>query len=168
VDQGQLDLLDRIVRYSSPFLAAGLASVLTYVTVGRQKRMDVLTIERLGAFKAVQSALVGLKHYCESAAGELDGGDFSRRVEDLPSDVPRSALTQSDALRSVIDGSQIFFPKQARKELEGLVQKVSLLASMELAAATEPSVASRESYARTIDQVEACIERLYSCLRLPS
>jgi hypothetical protein len=134
MDPAHLDLLDRIVRYSSPFLAAGLASVLTYVTVGRQKRMDVLTTERLGAFKAVQSALVGLKHYCEGAAGELEGGDFSRRVEDLPSAIPRSALTQGEALRGVIDGSQIFFSKQARKELESLVQQVYLLENMELAA----------------------------------
>ena len=168
VDQGQLDLLDRIVRYASPFLAAGLASTLTYFTVGRQKRMDVLTTERLAAFKCVQTALVSLQHFCEASVGDLHGGDFSPRLEGLPPDVARSALAQGDALRVVLDRTRIFFPKETRKELDHLIEHVYLLASMELAAATEPSVARTEPYSRVIDLVQRCIERLYGDLRLPS
>lgn len=168
MDPARLELVDLIVRYASPFLAAGLASLLTYLFVSRQRRMDVLTTERLGAFKSVQEALVALKHYCQAMLGELEGGDFSRRLEDLRADVARSALTQGDALQEVVDRGQIFFSRSARKELERLIADLYIIASMELAEATDPGVATPNVYSETIEQVEKCIERLYADLRLPS
>ena len=165
MDIGQFET---IFRYGSPFLATAMTAGVTYLVVGRQKRVDVLTTERLAAFKGVQASLISLKRYCEAAEGEHIGGDFAPRLEGLPQDVPRSALTQTDQLRATIDRSLIFFPRDVREGLDELLQNIYLLASMELATADEPKLAEVAAYRRAIEKADKCIDQLYATLRLPS
>src|SRR5687767_5481210 len=49
----------------APFVAAGLASWLTYHFALRQRRGEILIEQRLAAFNSLQAVLVGLVHYCE-------------------------------------------------------------------------------------------------------
>jgi hypothetical protein len=159
---------EMIYSYVSPFIAAGMASWLTYALAIRQKRHEVLIGERLAAFKAVQARLVALKHYCEATAGEYSGGDLQPRVDDLPEGEPRSALTQATELQRVVDQHRIFFSAAARKDLDGLSQQVCLLASMELAVTSDPSLGDPGVYGSASEQVDRCIERLYKELRFPA
>ena len=94
---------EQLYTYVSPFIAAGAASWLTYALSIRQKRHEILITEKLFSFKAVQTQLVALKHYCEAAMGEYSGGDFHPRISDLPESESSSALTQVNELQRVVD-----------------------------------------------------------------
>ena len=164
----QAETFERIFSYVSPFLSAALASWFTYAAVRNQKLLDVRTTERLAAFKKVQRELVNLKRYCEAAAGELEMGDFASRLEGLPDGIGRTALSQMDALRVVVDEAQIFFSRSGRAELGGLVGGLGMLASKELTARSNPSVLSAATYLQMHEQAERCIDVLFAELRLPS
>lgn len=159
-----------LYAYVSPFIAAGLASWLTYALAIRQKRYEILITEKLAAFKVVQTQLVALDHYCEAAMGEYSGGDFHPRISDLLESESSSALTQAINLQRVVDQNCIFFSAPVRKKLNGLSQQIYLLANMELAVAvtSDNNFSDSDAYEKVSKLVDCCIEELYQELKLPS
>jgi len=163
-------MIAKIYGYLAPFIAACVASWITYYFTLRQKKHELLLQEKLHAFKAIQAYLVSLRRYCEAGIAEVEGGDFNPTFESLPENDPKSALIHSTALQNVIDSNLIFISHSARKALNELIQQVYMLCSMELAISSDPELksSSPSGYSATIREVENCINILYSELKLPN
>ena len=162
-------MMEKIYSYLAPFLAAGIASWLTYALAMRQRKQELLIQERLAAFKAIQERLVSIRRYCEAGLGEQGGSDFAARFESLPQSDPRSALLHASALQDVIDKNSIFVSQKGRVALKELTCQLALLCTMELAIASDPSIksSSENGYNAGARAVDVCIGALYEELRLP-
>ncbi len=147
---------------AAPFVAAGLAAWLTYLLSLRQRRAEILIEQRLGAFNAIQSTLVGLLHYCEYRG--RPGDDIG---PSLPEGVPIAALGNAQRLSHCIDANRIYLSSAARSKLLHLRQSVAMAASMELAVTNGAEYEDSELYIRLKLEADACIEFLHGELGLP-
>jgi hypothetical protein len=146
----------------SPFIAAGLAAWFAYKFALRQRRAEILMAEKLAAFKALQSALVGVRQYASLKDYPSDDIGFM-----LPDGVPASALLQANHLTHVQDAYRIFVSAESRAQVDGLVQRLFQVASMELAVHSDPTLEDRKLYRDLRAYADACIEGLYKELQLP-
>src|SRR5687768_6045848 len=146
----------------APFVAAGLASWLTYHFALRQRRGEILIEQRLAAFNSLQAVLVGLVHYCEFK--HHPGDDIG---PSLPEGAPHSALLNAQRISHCIDANRIYVSSPTRAELTRLCRSVSMAASMELAVTSSPEFEDRSLYGQIRKDADQCIERLHGELKLP-
>jgi hypothetical protein len=159
----------KVFQYLSPFIAAALASWLTYFFAVRQHKHAILIKEKLAAFKVVQERLVAIRRYCEAGIAEIEGGDFNPTFEALPDTDARSALLHSAALRYVIDANRIWLSDEEIKALNDLSAQMGMLCSMELAISADPSLKETgvSGYSAAIREVDTCINTMRDELNLP-
>jgi hypothetical protein len=157
---------------ASPFIAAILASVLTYWFGFRSKKQAIVLHERLRAFQAIQRQLALTARYCRAASAESAGGEFSRRRGELPADAQGSALSHWTTLQDLVDDNLHVLPPEPRQALEDVGRHLSGLSSMELAL-DDPSpdarivASARGAYEAVASAIEGCIATLYKSLGLP-
>jgi hypothetical protein len=162
-----------IYTYLSPFLAALIASVITYFFTTRAKKQEVLILQRLQAFKAVQKQLALFKAYYFAKLSEIQGNEFAPMVKDLPDDARKPPLLQRQSLESVLSDNAIFLSSASRKSLSELDSSLGLLCNLELDHEYEVMnlvnrVESKYVYEQLLFQIELCIDRMYKDLKLPT
>jgi hypothetical protein len=160
--RGNVAVAAQVWDVLAPFVAAILASWLTYWFAMRQRRGEILLEQRLAAFNALQAALVGLVHYCEFK--HRPGDDIG---PSLPEGTPISALHNVQRLSHCVDANRIYISSPTRTALTKLCRSVSIAASMELAVLSDPSLEDRSLYGQMRKDADLCIERLHSELHLP-
>jgi hypothetical protein len=146
----------------APFIAAGLASWLTYHFALKQRRGEILIDQRLAAFNSLQAALVDLVHYCEFK--HHPGDDIG---PSLPEGTPKSALLNIQIISQCFDANRIFISKKSRELLSKLLGLVSMAASMELAVVSDPELEDRSLYGQIREDADSCLESLHTELGLP-
>jgi len=157
---------------ASPFIAAILASFLTYWFGFRSKKQEIILHERLRAFQGIQRRLALIARYCRAACAENSGSEFAPRVADVAADAQGSALAHWTALQEVVDNNLHVLPPKPRQALEDVARHLSGLATLELALnETSPDpriVASAPStYEEVVTAVEGCLATVYKSLDLP-
>ena len=153
----------------SPFIAAFLASFLTYYFTVRTKKHEALIAQRLPAFKAIQKKLVSIQRYCEAKRAELDGDEFSSRLNDLSSEDQKSALEHLTELKMIADENQVFLSKSSKKSIERIYSALALLCSMELSTIEHPDefALGPGAYSLPLERIEESVQKLYGELKLP-
>ncbi len=165
--------MKEIYTYLSPFIAAFVASYITYLFGIRAKKHEVLMAQRIPAFKAIQKQLVAFRRYYVASLSEMSGSEFAPKLEDLPEEERKSPLEQRQSLDAVLADNLIFLSKESRKCLDALDGSLELLCSEELLRASEPENQTwrdevKGFYERILSQVDACTEEIYKELKLPA
>lgn len=164
--------MEEALKYLSPFLAALLASYLTYLFTMRSRKYEILLKERIPAFKSIQRRIVSLKRYCMARVAEYQGNEFAAHFDDLPGEDKKSALSHRSELGNLVEENLIFLSSQSRKSLEDLDTQLSLLCNLELSLAANPdqsiTSSAQGAYEATLDRIDTCLENLYSELKLPA
>ena len=123
--------------YAAPFVAATIASGVTYFFARRGKRDDIRIAERLAAFRVLQERLLALARYCNAFAAEIDGGDLQPRIADLPLSNRSSALLHMHDIEGAIE-QHLYLPSaSAQRELDEVRAKLSLICSLNVMVSTE-------------------------------
>lgn len=164
--------MKEIYSYLSPFIAAFVASFITYIFAVRAKKHEVLLTQRIPAFKAIQKQLVSFRRYYTASLSEIVGNEFAPKLNDLSKEDRKSPLEQRDALDAVLADNLIFLSKGSRNGLNALENSLGLLCHVELLHATEPENETWQNevngfYERILSQIDECIEEMYKELRLP-
>ena len=107
-------MIREVWNFLSPFVAAGLASWLTYQFGIRAKRFDVLLDKKVAAFDALQARLNAVRRYCEAALSEFEGGEFAPKIANLPQSDERSALAHTTALHYLMMEHRLFYSEIGR------------------------------------------------------
>ncbi len=165
--------MKEIYTYLSPFIAAFVASLITYLFGVRAKKHEMLMAQRIPAFKAIQKQLVAFRRYYIASLSQMVGNEFAPKLEDLSKEERKSPLEQRQSLDVVLADNLIFLSKESRKCLNALDDSLGLLCNVELLHASEPeNQAWRDEakgfYERVLAQVDACIEEMYKELKLPA
>lgn len=164
-----------IYNLLSPFIAAFVASLITYLFTVRAKKHEALITQKLQAFKAIQKQLSLFKDYYFARLGEIQGNEFAPMVKDLPEEARKSPLIQRQALSTVLADNSIFLSKESRKCLDSLDGSLNLLCNLEMYAATETwalmknlqNIDAKYAYEQILFQIDECIEKMYRELKLP-
>lgn len=154
----------------APFVAALLASWLTFTFGVRSKRFDLAQAERLAGFRVFRERLLALKRYAEARAAEIDGGDYEPRLEELPAELQQSFLTYHNEITRIRDEYAYLFPVESSQALKPLFEHLGMVCSMELTrSSTDPSEleAAAHLYRLVAADVPSCLANLYSSLQLP-
>lgn len=164
--------MKEIYSYLSPFIAAFVASFLTYLFAVKVKKHEVLLAQRIPAFKSIQKELVSFRRYYIASLSEMVGNEFAPKLNDLSKEDRKSPLEQRDALEVVLADNLIFLSKGSRNCLNALEDSLGLLCNVELLHVTEPENEILQSeakglYERILSQIDECIEEMYKELRLP-
>lgn len=162
-------MVQQLYTYAAPFIAAFVASWLTYTFAIKQKKYEVLLKEKLIAIKAVQERLTSLKRYCEASIAEVEGGDFNPNLESLLPTDPKSALMHSTALQYTVDANYLFLTPKEKQSLEEVAIALGMLCSMELTMSADPSFkdSTPSGYRGALREIQNCLNLLYEELRLP-
>lgn len=161
-----------IYSYISPFIAAMVASGITYFFTIRAKKHEFLTAQRIIAFKAIQRQLVSFKRYYNAFIGEHEGNEFAPRPDNLSPEDLKSPLEQRELLDIVLADNLIFLSTNSRERFNDLESSLSMLCNFELwkASDLQKSESDRESrrlYESMLTKIDDCIEEMYKDLKLP-
>lgn len=158
-----------IWTYAGPFVAALMASAITYAFLRRAKRRELADAERLAAFRALHERLLSLARYCDAFAAEISGGDFDDRLDDLPESDHRSALMHRNDIYRTRQQWQYLLSAKANDALRDLDGQLGLICTMNLTATQEylRSDGAAETYTSMSEHAMKCIDTLYEALELP-
>lgn len=158
-----------IWTYAGPFVAALLASAITYAFSRRAKRRELADAERLAAFRALHERLLSLARYCDAFANEINGGDFDDRLESLAEGDHRSALMHRNDIDRTRQQWQYLLSTKANDALRELDGQLGLVCTMNLTATTEylRSDGAAETYRGMSERAMKCVDTLYEALGLP-
>jgi len=164
-----------IFSFISPFIAAFLASGLTYYFAIRAKKHEIIVQERLLAFKAIHRVLLRFRKYYWARIGDRDFSEFALGTDSLENDDKLSPLEQLHLLDSVLADNEIFLPKKSRELFSDLNRKLSMLCSSEMYVASQSddlaTIEAMESqlpqFIGALDAIDKCIEELYKNLKMP-
>ena len=167
--------MKEIYTYLSPFIAAFIASLITYLFTVRAKKHEILMTHKLEAFKAIQKLLSLFKSYYFAKLSEIQGNEFAPMVVDLPDEAQKSPLLQRQALNLVLSGNSIFLSADSRKSLSYLDSSLGFLCNLELNAQIElgtlklvTEVDTKSAYEQILFQIDECIDKMYEELKLPT
>lgn len=158
--------------YVYPFLTAGVGAYAGYRLGIRARRQDQLTSERITAFKRIMIKLASIQRFCE-ARPENNPSEFAARLSDLPIEDQKSPLEHWQELEIIVDEVSCFMPSRSVEVLEELKAQLSMLSSVELAAAVNPHLARsllspREAYLSAAQEISRSRQILRSHLGLPN
>jgi len=121
---------------------------------------QVLMQERVATFKEFQECLVFFKRYCFAAVGTYgDKGEFHPRIDGLPEEIPRAALSHVTKLYELEESQGIFLSLQAKESLARLRNVLSPMLSMEkkrFSESLDPKV-----YSNAWKELDNCLQELY-------
>jgi len=87
----------------SPFISAGLASILTYVFSTKAKRKEYLYQNRVDSFKLIAAKIAELERYCSSKISFNQGNEFAPSYDEA-----RNGLAYRTEIAHIADFNKIF------------------------------------------------------------
>lgn len=147
---------------AAPFISAGLASYLTYVSSTKAKRKEYLYQNRIEGFKEIATNIAELKRYCLGNIALNQGNEFAPFYDETG-----SGLMYRTAIAHAADFNQIFLTNISQKSISELLDQMSFICNFELLKSTNPDEFSDISvYNATLKQAESCLSTLYKELGL--
>jgi len=155
----------KILNIVSPFLAAGLASWLTYVYGFRKQKSEVFLLKRLDALKEVHDSVLLAKRYCDTHLAEIHGNENAPWPESLKGYLSGLSLLEQTA--NLYDANRMFLLSNEAERFSALIEQISMIASMERAIIDAPDLmhTTESGYQGGSSLAEACLQELYKDLR---
>lgn len=153
------DLLFKYLAFTSPFVAAILASFLTHRLGGQAGKKDYLNQNRVAAYKDITAKLIGLKKYCQGKILEMQSNSF------LPYFDLKNCLQYRDDITHMVDANELFLSNKSKVILRSVIKKLSLLCNMEvviLGITDEEEIRTYYSiYPIILAETDICLKELY-------
>jgi hypothetical protein len=164
--------MEEIFNFLSPFIAAFLASWITYRLTLKSKKIDYLLKYRIESFKNLSNKISQIKKQYLYNISELTTDDIGIHKSILENNKSKSTMILLTELISIHEESQIFLTKKARSTLNDFIKKTSTICGMELSMSNEANQEDfKESYVnrynQAIKEIESCLEVLYKELKIP-
>jgi hypothetical protein len=164
--------MEEIFKLLSPFIAAFLASWITYPLTLKSKKIDYLLKYRIESFKNLSSKISQIKKQYLYNISELTTDDIGIHKSILENNKSRSTMILLTKLISIHEEYQIFLTKRARSTINDFIRYTSTICGMELSMFDEANLEDfNESYVnrykRAIKEIESCLVGLYRELKIP-
>lgn len=173
---------DRLVAFTQPegrrptlaksrFIAALVASYLTYRFGIRSRSKESLTNDRRRAFDSIKDRLVSIIRYCDARAADSRGMNLAPRVSDLPSPDQLTSLQHIFHLRWTIEEHRHLLPEQFFRRVNSLeaplfgcaIIEITLDSGHSLGTAVDPI----SMYSKASELARECVLELRRVLDLP-
>ena len=151
----------QIASILSPFIAAILASLLSYSFTTRTKRKEFLYQNRLEAFKLIAAKITSFKKYCIGKIALHSGHEFSPYYDE-----EGSGLTFRTEIANEAELNQLFLTRKSRNAIDSLLGNMSLVCNAELHAPSSADADYGNVYDISLRECEKCLEVLYKELNL--
>ena len=162
MDQKQTSLdFFKTAAIISPFLAAALSVTLTYYFTVKAKKWDILSASKIPAIKEIAQKLVELKKYCSGVLAYLQANEYAPYYN-----APGGALGRRTEITDSIVMNSLFLSQKSRKMIDGILQNLGIMCSIEMTLVSNPSLSGIETVYETMQtSVEECIQSLYADLK---
>jgi len=163
---------EMVYKIVSPFIAALMASGVTYHFTLRMKSREIILIERLKAFKLLHQKIASLKKYCTVKEVEGDGSEFAPTVACLSQNDKNSILGHRTEIWALVEENGIFLSKKSQKAIQALDGQLSLLCNMELSLAESSPLkeivnSASDGYKVGRQAAEKCLDALFAEIQTP-
>lgn len=151
----------QIASIVSPFIAAILASLLSYSFTTKTKRKEFLYQNRVDSFKSIAAKITSFKKYCLGRIASLKGNEFSPYYDE-----EGSGLTFRREISTDSELNQLFLTKKSRSAIDSLLNNMGPLCNAELHNAPPNEYSYGNVYELSLKECENCLEILYKELDL--